>query len=53
MRPVLERLCTLKDLQDGTYDLCDVAFLNDTISVRDENQRRVNAAMNKINKTGQ
>ncbi len=47
MRPVLERLCTLKELKDGTYDLCDVASLNDAIAVRDENMRRVNAAMSR------
>ncbi|MFG1399831.1 DUF6889 family protein [Roseixanthobacter pseudopolyaromaticivorans] len=44
MRPVMAGLCTLKELQDGTYDLCDVALLNDALNIRDENTRRMNEA---------
>lgn len=43
-RPVLERLCTLRELQDGTYDLADVAAFNEVLDVRDENTRRINSA---------
>lgn len=40
MRPVKERLCTLKELKDGTYDLVDVALMNDILDVTDENNYR-------------
>lgn len=30
---------------DGTLSLSDVADMNDALDVRDENQRRINAAM--------
>lgn len=42
MRPVVAEppLCTLKELQDGTYTLTDVARMNDALDVRDENLRR-------------
>jgi hypothetical protein len=49
MRPVMAGLCTLKELRDGTYDLCDVALLNDALNIRDENTRRMNEAQ-KANK---
>lgn len=31
-------LCCLKELQDGTYDLADVAFMVDILMVRADNQ---------------
>lgn len=31
-------LCTLKELKDGTYDLADVAFMNDILLVDADNR---------------
>ncbi len=49
MRPVvsLPPLCSLRELQDGTYTLTDVALMNDTLDVRDENERRARDAAEK------
>jgi hypothetical protein len=44
MRPVLEHLCSVKELKDGTYDLCDIADMNDALDVRDENIFRAREA---------
>lgn len=46
MRPVVSvpPLCTLKQLQDGTYTLTDVAMMNDALDVRDENEYRAHEA---------
>jgi hypothetical protein len=32
-------LCTLRELKDGTYDLADVALMNDALMVRADNER--------------
>jgi hypothetical protein len=32
-------LCTLRELRDGTYDLADVALMNDALMVRADNER--------------
>lgn len=40
MRPPLRGLCQLYQLQDGTYDLADVALMNDALDVLDENSAR-------------
>ena len=40
MRPVNEGYCLYHELIDGTLDLVDVANMNDTIEIRDENSRR-------------
>jgi hypothetical protein len=40
MRPVLHRLCTLKELQDGTYGLEDVMLMNEALDVEVENRYR-------------
>lgn len=45
MRPVLRQLCHLRELQDGTYDLADVALMNDALDVMDENTHRAQEAM--------
>lgn len=47
MRPVMEGLCRYESLKDGSLDLVDVALLNESIDVRDENQDRMHAALNK------
>jgi len=41
MIPVLSNppLCRLRDLQDGTYDLADVALMIDGLMVKADNQR--------------
>ncbi len=37
-------MCTLRELTDGTYTLTQVAFMNDTLDVLEENQRRAHDA---------
>lgn len=44
MRPVDRGYCTMRDLKDGSLDLEDVAIMNETIDVREENARRLDAA---------
>lgn len=46
MAPVVSMppLCTLKELQDGTYTLTDVALMVDALEVRAENEYRANEA---------
>ena len=46
-RPVLVRLCKYTDLHDGTLDLNDVATLNELLDVDNENQRRIQRALEK------
>jgi hypothetical protein len=45
MRPVLRGLCRYGELLDGTLDLHDIARLHDAMSVQDENERRIIAAL--------
>jgi len=45
MRPVLEGLCRYESLIDGTFDLFDVARMNDALDVRSENERRMHLAL--------
>jgi hypothetical protein len=40
MRPVARGMCKYESLKDGTLDLADVALMNDTLDVQDENERR-------------
>lgn len=44
MRPVLEGCCQYVWLIDGSVGLADIARMNDAITVRDENQRRMERA---------
>lgn len=44
MRPVVERLCSYESLKTGAVDLCDIALMNEALSVRDENTNRANEA---------
>lgn len=44
MQPIIEGLCKYESLIDGSIGLVDVARMNDAISVRNENQRRMEAA---------
>ena len=44
-RPVMAGMCRYESLIDGTLDLADIARMNDAPDVRDENQRRLNKAM--------
>lgn len=44
MRPVLAGHMRLRELDDGTYSLNDVADLNDALDVEAENQSRAHAA---------
>lgn len=44
MRPVLAGHLRYESLIDGSVDLWDIAFLNDAISVKEENERRYLAA---------
>jgi hypothetical protein len=45
--PVMEGLLKYESLIDGTVDLCDVALLNDALSVKRENEARVQDHMEK------
>lgn len=42
MRPVDHGYCKYESLIDGTLDLVDLGRMNDAITVRQENVRRVN-----------
>lgn len=44
MRPVLRGMCQLYQLQDGTYDLADLALMNEAADVLDENSGRAQEA---------
>lgn len=44
MQPVVEGLCKYESLIDGSIGLADIARMNDAISVRNENQRRMEEA---------
>lgn len=47
LRPVLDGMCRYESLKDGTLDLLDVARMNESLNVRAENERRINAALAK------
>lgn len=36
----MARLCTWKEVIDGTYSLCDLADMNDALDIEAENIRR-------------
>ena len=40
MAPVLNGMCSLESLIDGTLDLEHIAWANDAIAVREENKAR-------------
>lgn len=44
MLPVVRGLCSLKELQDGTYDLSDVALMREALEVEAENADRARLA---------
>ena len=43
--PVMEGLIKYESLIDGTVDLADIALLVDAFSVKNENERRIQAYM--------
>lgn len=43
-RPVAEQMCKYESVIDGTLGLEDLATMNDILSVRFENQRRLQEA---------
>lgn len=47
MRPVVRGMCKYESLKDGTLDLVDFARMNEALDVQDENERRLNAALEK------
>jgi hypothetical protein len=47
MRPCHEGLCRYREIIDGTYDICDIADMNDSLDVKAENAYRARAAMKK------
>ena len=47
MRPVDRGYCTMRDLKDCSLDLVDVAVMNETIDIKDENTRRLEASRRK------
>ena len=44
LRPWLRDKCQLRELQDGTYDLADVALMNEALDCFDENSARAQEA---------
>ena len=38
LRPVVRGMCRFESLKDGTLDLCDIALMNDSLDVIDENR---------------
>jgi hypothetical protein len=40
MRPVVAHMCLFESLKDGTLDLADIALMNETLDVQEENERR-------------
>lgn len=44
-RLIIEGLCSLRELKDGTYDLCDLADMHAALDARDENASRAREAM--------
>lgn len=47
MRPVISRHIRFKELLDGTYDLCQIADLNDALDAEAENSFRAQDAVNR------
>ncbi|WP_024904461.1 DUF6889 family protein [Robbsia andropogonis] len=45
LQPVLEGLIRYESLLDGSVNLEDIALLNDALTVKRENQRRIQADM--------
>ncbi|WP_436286584.1 DUF6889 family protein [Robbsia andropogonis] len=45
LQPVLEGLIRYESLLDGSVNLEDIALLNDALTVKRENQRRIQAEM--------
>jgi len=45
MRPVLHGLCKYESLIDGTLSLSDIKIMNDAISIKNENERRVEESL--------
>lgn len=43
MRPVLRGMCQYESLLNGSISMVDLARMNDTLDVFEENERRVNA----------
>ena len=43
-RPVARGYALLRELQDGTYDLTDIALMNELIDIDDENTWRASNA---------
>lgn len=41
MRPVAAKMCRYESLKDGTLDLIDIALMNDTLDVQNENEARM------------
>lgn len=38
LRPVVRGMCRFESLKDGTLDLTDIALMNDSLDVIDENR---------------
>lgn len=44
MRPVIAGMCKFESLLDGTISIEHLALMNDALSVRNENERRMQEA---------
>lgn len=49
MAPVVAGLCKYESLKDGSLDLADVAFMNDAMAVKADNEALARDAMEKKN----
>lgn len=47
MRPVRKRMCQYESVINGTLDLVDIAIMNESLDVENENQDRVSTWMKK------
>lgn len=49
MAPVVAGLCRFESLKDGSLDLADIAFMNDALAVRSDNEALAREVMEKNN----
>jgi Family of unknown function (DUF6889) len=47
LNPVLAGMCKYESLKDGALDLFDISLMNDALTVKAENERRLSEASQK------
>jgi hypothetical protein len=50
LRPVLEGMCQYESLANGVLDLADIARMNEALDVKQENDARVQEAVETYNR---